>query len=278
MRIAPVTSNINFKSSTGGTMTPPPNMENNSDLTPQEYKKRVGCLNTIGNILYGGIVVNALILMPVSKKNIDEAYREKLNYEIALNKYYYEAQDSLRQKNENFGAYYHLTKLHEVDNANVMKIKPNEYETVFNLDKQQVYAQFNISEKDKNTLSGIIVIKDFDKKDSTLWINDYTIKFSDKNAQDFTLKMKSRQDSTEEKNVALQRIGSDLYLLKDGERIQLNKKNVQKFEERLQAEEEASKEYEVLVSRQKTYTLIAAIITLMKLMSHSNKRKEEENS
>lgn len=280
MKISPLMTgcrnNINFKNSAGGTINPQyrPNYDNNE----QDPHPSHGCLRSLGNGIYWGLVLNAIVITPIVKHNLDKTWQQKMEYEHSINQDFYNLSDRLYKKDGKATAYFHLNKLHDVDGAMITKASQDDYFATFELDEKAITMHMNISDRNKDSISGVMTIKDPLDNDSLMWINDYSIKFSDKNINDFTLKLKSREDNSKEKTLTLSRQGNTLYLVENGKKTLLNSKNITAYEENQKLQEESNEMYRQSTERNRVTLLFLALLTLIKLRAAQIRQAKENNS
>ena len=134
----------------------------------------------------------------------------------------------------------------------------------------------NINEQNKDSISGVMTIKGKQDNDSVMWINDYYIKFTDKDAPNFTLKLKSREDNSEEKNITLSRNGDELYLIENGKKVLINKKNVNEYRENQSLEEEKLELYKSANERNRVTLIFLTILTLLKWRAANIRQQREQ--
>ena len=278
MKIIPVKpdlhKNINFKSAAGGTINSQyPHRNNEPEENPHPSH---GCLRTLGNGLYWGLVLNAIVVTPIMKHNLDKSWREKMEYEHAINQDFYNLSDKLYKKDGVSSAYFNINKLHDVDGATIIKSSQNDYLAAFELDNKVINMHMNINEQNKDSISGVMTIKGKQDNDSVMWINDYYIKFTDKDAPNFTLKLKSREDNSEEKNITLSRNGDELYLIENGKKVLINKKNVNEYRENQSLEEEKLELYKSANERNRVTLIFLTILTLLKWRAANIRQQREQ--
>ena len=280
MKITPLMPSLHrnqsFKSSAGGTINPHyrPRYENTGNENENPHPSH-GCLRSLGNGLYWGLVLNTIILTPIAKHNLDKAWQEKMAYENTINKDYYELSDKLHKKEGISNAYFNVNKLHDVDDAMIIKTSPTDYIASFNLDNKSVNMHMNISEENKDSLSGVMTIKEKHDNDSVMWVNDYSIKFSTEKVGDFILKLKSRAEDADEKTLTMTRQGNSLYLIENGKKTLLNGENLAKYEEKQLQEEEEREMYESSCRTNRITIFVLALLTLIKMRNEQNRRPDQ---
>lgn len=277
MKISPVTPdlhrNISFKSTAGGTLNQHPNYDNNNQSRNPHPSH--GCLRSLGNGLYWGLVLNTLVITPIMEHNLDKTWQRKLEFEQSVNKDYYELSDKLKKEEGKSTAHFNINKLHDVDDAFIMKSSPNKYLASFDLDKQTINMHMKINEQNKDSISGVMIIKEKHDNDSVVWINDYSIKFSDEDVHDFTMTIQSREDNSSPKNIQFHRNYNELYMIENGQKRVLNSKNIKAYEERIKKEELNNEMYETGKSNNRITLLFLIFLTLIKMRS-AQKRTQQQ--
>lgn len=117
-------------------------------------------------------------------------------------------------------AFYHLNQLTDIEQPKVKALGKNTYSLEFELDKQKVIMEMTLDKNNKDTIRGRVKLGDRN------FVN-YAAVFPNDNKDEFKILIKDKNT----KYVFGRDYFGDLYQVRDGKKVQLNKKNVQRYEE-----------------------------------------------
>lgn len=117
-------------------------------------------------------------------------------------------------------AFYQLDKLMQIEDPKVKNLGNNSYELEFMLDKQKFSMQMTLDKNNKDTISGRV------KVDNNPYVA-YKAVFSEDNKDEFKILIKDKNT----KYIFGRDSFGELYQVRDGKKVQLNKKNVQRYKE-----------------------------------------------
>lgn len=117
-------------------------------------------------------------------------------------------------------AFYHLSQLTDIEQPKVKALGKNAYSLEFDLDKQKVIMEMTLDKNNKDTIRGRV------KLGERNFVN-YAAVFPNDNKDEFKILIKDKN----KKYVFGRDYFGDLYQIHDGKKVQLNKKNVQRYEE-----------------------------------------------
>lgn len=117
-------------------------------------------------------------------------------------------------------AFYQLDKLVQIENPKVKNLGNNSYELEFELDKQKFNMQMTLDKNNKDTIRGRV------KVDNNPYVA-YKAVFSEDNKDEFKILIKDKNT----KYIFGRDYFGELYQVQNGKKVQLNKKNVQRYEE-----------------------------------------------
>ena len=165
-------------------------------------------------------------------------------------------------------AFYHLNQLTDIEQPKVKAIDKNAYSLEFELDKQKVIMEMALDQNNKDTIRGRVKLGDRN------FVN-YTAVFPKDNKDEFKILIKDKNT----KYIFGRDYFGELYQIQNGKKVQLNKKNVQRYEE--YQEELKSMEKFKFFSNENDFWRKANIVLLIFLlfneMAHDHlKRKEKE--
>lgn len=127
-------------------------------------------------------------------------------------------------------AFYHLNQLTDIEQPKVKALGKNAYSLEFELDKQKVIMEMALDKNNKDTIRGKV------KLGNRNFVN-YTAVFPKDSKDEFTILIKDKNT----KYVFGRDYFGELYQVRDGKKVQLNKKNVQRYEEYQEELEELDK-------------------------------------
>lgn len=165
-------------------------------------------------------------------------------------------------------AFYHLNQLTDIEQPKVKALDKNAYSLEFELDKQKVIMEMALDQNNKDTIRGRVKLGDRN------FVN-YTAVFPKDNKDEFKILIKDKNT----KYIFGRDYFGELYQIQNGKKVQLNKKNVQRYEE--YQEELKSMEKFKFFSNENDFWRKANIVLLIFLlfneMAHDHlKRKEKE--
>lgn len=117
-------------------------------------------------------------------------------------------------------AFYQLSRLDDIEQPKVKALGKNNYSLEFELDKQKVIMEMALDKNNKDTIRGRVKLGD------RKFVN-YTAVFPDENKDEFKILIKDKNT----KYVFGRDYFGELYQVREGKKVQLNKKNVQRYEE-----------------------------------------------
>ena len=125
----------------------------------------------------------------------------------------------IKEKDVN-SAFYHLNQLTDIEQPKVKALGKNAYSLEFELDKQKVVMEMTLNQNNKDTIRGRVKLGDRN------FVN-YTAVFPKDNKDEFKILIKDKN----KKYVFGRDYFGELYQVQNGKKVQLNKKNVQRYKE-----------------------------------------------
>lgn len=165
-------------------------------------------------------------------------------------------------------AFYHLNQLTDIEQPKVKALGKNAYSLEFDLDKQKVIMEMTLDKNNKDTIRGRVKLGERN-------FVSYTAVFPNDNKDEFKILIKDKNT----KYVFGRDYFGDLYQVRDGKKVKLNKKNVQRYEE-YQEELEALDKFRFFTNQNDFWrkaNLVLLIFLIFNEMVHDHaKRKLKE--
>lgn len=173
----------------------------------------------------------------------------------------------IKEKDVN-SAFYHLNQLTDIEQPKVKALGKNAYSLEFELDKQKVVMEMTLNKNNKDTIRGRVKLEDRN------FVN-YTAVFPKDNKDEFKILIKDKN----KKYVFGRDYFGELYQVQNGKKVQLNKKNVQRYKE-YQETLETMEKFKFFSNENDFWrkaNIVLLIFLLLNEMAHDHlKRKEKE--
>ena len=164
--------------------------------------------------------------------------------------------------------FYHLNQLTDIEQPKVKALDKNAYSLEFELDKQKVIMEMALDQNNKDTIQGRVKLGDRN------FVN-YTAVFPKDNKDEFKILIKDKNT----KYIFGRDYFGELYQIQNGKKVQLNKKNVQRYKE-YQETLETMEKFKFFSNENDFWrkaNIVLLIFLLLNEMAHDHlKRKEKE--
>ena len=163
-------------------------------------------------------------------------------------------------------AFYQLDRLNEFEQPKVKEIGKNSYSIEFDLDKQKVTMEMTLDKNNKDSIHGRV------KLDNSDFVK-YTAVFSDNNKDEFKILI---NDKKNRKYVFGRDYFGELYKIQNGKKVQLNKKNVKRYEDYQETLEDLDK-LEFFTNKNDFWrkaNIVLLIFLLFNEMAHDKRRQQ----
>lgn len=227
MRIQSVqtfTPKINFKSA--ATINTNINTNYNYNINNDNNSLNNGNNNSgcIPSWLRKGVIA-ALTVMVLEDdptiKNLMKPYEQIMEDETKTE--YFEKVHEFGDSTNLYPAVYHLNRIVDVDNAKITHLHSNNYNLKINLDNKSINTTISLYQCGENSISGYI-------KTNQWPFTRYKAIFSKDNPQEFEIHMVNKN---RDKYTFGRTSDGGFYQVVNGEKIILNKKNVEKYQEKI---------------------------------------------
>ena len=163
-------------------------------------------------------------------------------------------------------AFYQLDRLNDIEEPKIKEIGKNTYSVEFDLDKQKVTMEMTLDKNNKDSIHGRV------KLDNSDFVK-YTAVFSDNNKDEFKILI---NDKKNRKYVFGRDYFGELYQIQNGKKVQLNKKNVKRYEDYQETLEDLDK-LEFFTNKNDFWrkaNIVLLIFLLFNEMAHDKRRQQ----
>lgn len=263
MRIQSVqtfTPKINFKSSQVmvNPAINPSSSHDNDNKDNHLPQKNGGCASSIIRNAILAICTYTVLADDPTVKNLIQPYDERIKDEHRTE--YFEKVHELGDSTGLYPAVYHLNRIVDVDDAEVTNVNSNRYKLKINLDNKTINTTISLTQNENNTISGYIRA---DKWPYTT----YDAVFSKENPQEFEIHM---HNANHDKYTFGRLSNGEFYQVVNGEKVILNKKNVEKYQENLK---ELEREYDDLFLHKISLIMLMFLYLNAAMHSHARNKK-----
>lgn len=190
---------------------------------------------------------------------------EPTQEEIDKDKFVHDYGNLIKEKGVST-AFYQLDRLNEFEQPKVKEIGKNSYSIEFNLDKQKVTMEMTLDKNNKDSIHGRV------KLSNSNFVK-YTAVFPDNSKDEFKILI---NDKKNRKYVFGRDYFGELYQIQNGKKVQLNKKNIERYEEYQETLEELDK-WEFFTNKNDFWrkaNIVLLIFLLFNEMAHDKRRQQ----